>query len=464
MSAESPAPSRCDILVVDNGTNYALYGELARHLQSARGLRVVYLTLVPARVAYFESLGIEARALLLSGTSGPEITSGEAAIRRLEERFPKYRLDVSISRDRILRWYPKYAAEYLLKAAAVRFEALLDELRPRLVLGEISWAIEHLFFYSSEQRGVAYRHLLNLPGEDLLVAGFDADHSAPGTGFVGERAASAGTAGKSYFELCGAVKKYRPSLRYFLRNFRLLYSPNDYRQALFYRVRRLLMPAYELAQQLFEALYAGPLPETRTDVLLVLHVQPESTPDYVAPFHADQIRLAGSIAEGLREGQFLYVKDHPNVLSIRNLWRWRQLFKSGRVRLLPRRLPGRELLARFEVVVSIAGTALYECARLGVPAISMSDVFLNELPNVIDGRSYPRLADALEAAANLRPQALTQSEAQAFLSRFGVPAFVHDARIAPDVTNPANVERLGGLVQLLLTNCAKPVRAEQLRA
>lgn len=450
-ASPSIAGHGCDALIVDNGTNHVLFGQLARYLAAAAGLKIVYVTLLPARVSYFHSLGIEARVLDAGLSSDIDLAAGVGLISQIEARYPGYRLGLSIRRDRILRWYPRNRAERLISVTAARFDKLLAELKPRLVLGEVSWAIEHAFYHVASLRGIRYRHLLNLPGKELLVAPFDADHSASGTEYIGERMREAPQdVGKSYYELCGAVKGYRPSLGYFLRNFRMLYSPNDYRQALFYRIRRLFMPLYRVLQGLFEAWHAVPPPEDRQHVLLVLHVQPESTPDYVSPFHADQCQLAMNIAEALPSGQRLFVKDHPNVLSIRNLWRWHRLLRQGKVRLLSRRLPGRDLLPRFEVVVSIAGTALYECAKLGIPAVSLSNVFMNELPNVLDGRGCPNWAVAIDRARQKTASPLSEEDAQAFLSRFGMPGFIHDARIAPDVINPANIERLAKLVTALL--------------
>lgn len=453
MNIQKPnSKSGCDILIVDNGTNHLLFGQLAQYLQQTCGLKIVYLTLIPARVDYFRSLGIDAQVLDLSAPCDADVVVGEKLILSIEDRFPHYRFGLSIKRDRILRWFPRSKAERLLMAAAVRYEAILDSVQPRVVLGEISWAIEHLFFHLSEARGIVYRHILNLPGKELLVTPFDADHSAKGTGYLGEASApESGSTGKSYYELCGAVKGYKPSLGYFASNFKMLYSANDYRQSLFYRIRRIVLPVYRLLQQLFEAWYAKPLPEDKKHLLMVLHVQPESTPDYVAPFYSNQIALAQTVADSLKHGQYLYVKDHPNVVSMRNLIGWARLLRQGKVRLLKRSLPGRELMSKFPIVVSIAGTALYECSRLGIPAISMSDVFMNELSNVIDGRRYVTFSDAIVAAEQLKVTPLTEDEAQAFLARFGVPAFIHDARIAPDVVNIANIQRLADVVLRLLS-------------
>lgn len=443
-----------DLFIFDNGTNYLLFSHVATYLKNELGLSVLYVTLVPARLDYFKQRNIPA-VLLSAAESGAELRKrAEGVIRETEDNNTDYRFRHSIKKDRVLRYLPYRKAAAKLMSLLDGFVTLLDKHQPRLVIGEISWAVEHLFFHVCKDHGIIYRHILNLPGQDVRITGFDSDHSASGTGYVGrDYLEQKSGVEKSYYELCGAVKGYKPTLSYFIENFSLLYSPNDYRTALFYRIRRLFLPLYAQLQRLFEYGYATQAPlAPEGNVLLVLHVQPESTPDYVAPYHSDQLALAHQVIEALPEGDFLYIKDHPNLLSIRNLWAWRKLLKTGRVKYLQRKLPGKDLLRNFELIVSIAGTALYETARLGIPAISISNVFFNELPNVIDARQYPSMAAAISAAKKMQPTALSEQVATDFLAQFGLPGFIADARIAPDVLKTKNIQRLANLIEILLSD------------
>jgi len=88
--------------------------------------------------------------------------------------------------------------------------------KPDLVLGEISWAIEELFYYITESANIKYRHLLNLPGNSLRVAAFDAMHTEEGTHYLGKyEDKTAQQTFKSYQELCQSVKNYRSSSLFF---------------------------------------------------------------------------------------------------------------------------------------------------------------------------------------------------------------------------------------------------------
>jgi len=442
------------ILYIDNGTNYVLFLEIARVLQKANTARMVFVTLIESRVALFRENGVEAVFLDLSSKadSGVVATTKEM-ISALESRHPNFRLDLGVKRDRILRFLPRTRARHILLSAADGFLQMLEQYRPALVLGEVSWAIEYLFYYLCADKGVRYRHILNIPGESLKVTSFDDRHTLASV-IEGSPISITNQSkiAKSYAELCGEVKSYRISLRYFLRYFRLNYSQNDYRQAMFYRLRRVFLPFYKGVNRLFYWAFSCTTPDPGTsNILFTLHIQPESTPDFVSPFHADQEQIAKELVDALRSDQVLYIKDHPNTVSIRNLFAWVRLLRNPQVRLLSREISGRKIYSQFDCVVSIAGTALLECSELGVPALCLSDVYLRELPGVIDARDYPNLTEALSAAlAYEELEGGNAEEVRRLTAGLGFPGFIHDARVSPRVLDPENVENLARLIERML--------------
>ena len=442
------------IVVVDNGTSYILFLELARIFHTTNAARMIFVTLIESRVAFFKKNGVEAVFLDLSGNApGANIAAGQELISTLEIRHSNFRLGLGIKRDRILRLLPKRRARRILFSAADPFSKLLDRYQPTLVLGEVSWAIEYLFYYLCINRGIRYRHILNIPDESLKITAFDDRHTyataveaSPITNDNNSKS------GKSYAELCGDVKSYKISLRNFLRYFRLNYSRNDYRQALFYRLRRVYFPVYKGFNWLFYRIYSSAMPGTSaSNILFTLHIQPESTPDFVSPFHSDQVQLAKGLLDALRSDQFLYIKDHPNTISLRKLFTWARLLRHPQVRLLPREISGNSIYAQFDCVVSIAGTALLECSKLGVPTLCLSDVYLRELPGVYDARNFPNLAAALTAAlAYIPPKGGNTDEVLRLTTRLGFPGFIHDARVSPLVLDPENIENLVRLIEHML--------------
>lgn len=443
------------IFYIDNGTNFVVFVEIANALRRDGAASVVFVTLIQSRVALFEKQGLEAVYLDLSAGRQKKMRRDTSQrIAEIEERFSDFRLELGISRDRILRYFPRTKSLGILLTAADQFFDLLAKYQPKLILGEVSWAIEYLFYYISIDRGVRYRHILNVPGESLRITAFDDRHTlASALEASPSNEAALPVVEKSYAELCGDVKGFRSTTRYFLMNLRLNYSPNDYRQLLFYRMRRPFFPIYKALDCLFYRMFSVQAPSNPgVDILFMLHIQPEATPDYVSPFYSDQLELAHRLVEAMRSDQFLYIKDHPNTISLRNLLGWAHLARHPRVRFLRREVSSKDLYPRFGCVVSIAGTALAECSQLGVPALCFSDCYFRELSGVIDARNYPSISAALSAALGLRENGDKNSTLIANrLSSLGFPGFIHDARVSPGVLDPNNVARIVILVKHLLS-------------
>lgn len=442
------------ILYVDNGTNFILFLEVARALKSDGAARVVFVTLIQSRVALFERHGIEAVYLDLSAVRQKKLRNDTVQrIARIEGRYSDFRLELGVARDRILRHFPRTKALGVLLTAAEGFMELLEAFRPHLVLGEVSWAIEYLFYYLSADNGIKYRHILNVPGENLRITAFDDRHTlASALEASPNDDTDLPIVEKSYAELCGEVKGFRSTIWYFLRNLRLNYSRNDYRQSLFYRLRRPFFPIYKTLDRLFYRVFSVSAPsDSGTDILLTLHIQPESTPDFVSPFYADQLELARSLVRAMRSDQTLYIKDHPNTISFRNLLGWACLARHPQVKFIRRDLSGRDLYPKFGCVVSIAGTALLECSQMGVPALCFSDCYFREFPGVIDARKYNSVSAALSAAIKLKTEGVLPAQPKnVSLSMLGFPGFIHDARVSPGVLDLRNIARIVVLVKHLL--------------
>lgn len=451
------------VFYIDNGTNFVLFLKVASALKRDCAARVVFVTLIQSRVALFESHGFEAIYLDLSSARQKKPCNDTSQrIARIEERFSDFRLELGISQDRILRHFPRKKALGILLTAAKDFFDFVERYRPQLILGEVSWAIEYLFYYISADQGIRYRHILNVPGENLRITAFDDRHTlASALEASPSNDAALPIVDKSYAELCGDVKGFRSTTRYFLSNFRLNYSRNDYRQFLFYRLRRPFFPIYKVLDRFFYRMFSAQAPSNPgTDILFMLHIQPEATPDFVSPFYADQLALAHRLVRAMRSDQSLYIKDHPNTISLRNLLGWARLARHPRVRFLRRNVSGQDLYPRFGCVVSIAGTALAECSQLGVPALCFSDCYFREFPGVIDARQYASLSAALSAAIELRAESETQTKlTNVRFSKIGFPGFIHDARVSPGVLDPTNIASIVTLVKHLLAKSYDPVYA-----
>lgn len=442
----SPGLDRDEVLFFDNGHNYLWIEAVCRALRRDHGVSSSVVVLNPKKQIYLERRGLSARFLDLRSPSRSDVETGRAVIDEIERRFPSYRFRLSLRRDRILRWYPRRTREELMAGAAAQLRRLLRTVRPALVVGEISWAVEDLFYHLSEAEGVPYRHLLNLPTSQCRITLFDCAHSAESARSGAPAEVDDSDRSMSYYDLCRKLREFRFRLGEALRRLAVVYSPADYRQSMLYKARRPVAAAYDLLYRGFEKLFAVRPEEVRGGVFFPLHVQPESTPDYVSPFYADQLALIERIADSLPASSHLYVKEHPNLVSFRNLPRLARLLLGPTVRLAPRAMPSADLLTRTDCAATVAGTVAAEAAQAGKPAVVFSGVFLRELPNVVDARDHRDLAEAFAAAAS-RPLLTTPpEEIQNWLSKLGRPGFVHDPRIVPEVLSPENVADLCSLI------------------
>ena len=114
-------------------------------------------------------------------------------------------------------------------------------------------------------------------------------------------------------------------------------------------------------------------------LLYCMHHQPEAAIDVVGAFNADQFRLIETLARLLPATHRLHVRPHRAGLGDFPLSWWRRV----------ERLPSVVIVDPFEDIwpqmkgsaatATVCGTALYEAAMLGVPALGLGPVHFGEL-------------------------------------------------------------------------------------
>ncbi len=92
-----------------------------------------------------------------------------------------------------------------------------------------------------------------------------------------------------------------------------------------------------------------------------------------------QLELAKLISNSLPIDRWLYIKEHPSMLSgIRPLGFYRELLKLPKVRLIRQQMDSYQIVPHAEAILSITGTAGWEALMFGRPVVLFGHSFYEE--------------------------------------------------------------------------------------
>lgn len=427
------------IFYVDNNNNFWLYLKLAVLREDQNWF---FLIFDKSKEKYLVDRGINYSLFELSFRSTSDIDSSH-------EGKTKYNL--AIKNDRILRRLPKKISWFILRQQEVFFSNAVDCFKPDIILGEVSWGNEYIFSEHAKKKGVPYYHLLNLPlGENHVVA-FDQKHSYESISkqIIVDKKDSYKI---SYMELCAGVRDKRKNILGSIKRFIDIKSQfNDYRlNQLYWKGRLVIKQLYRSFDFLLscnnlsldEAVIRS---KGKKVIYFSLHVQPESTPDFVSPNLNDQLKILLRIVKDLNENEVLWVKDHPNAISIRNLVDVMKVVFNKDILFIKRKVPSSQILEYSDLTCSIAGTIALESISVGVPSIVFSEIFYNKsnfIKSVIDLNDfsftkYTLLYETKDVNDDIN------------ISEIGVVGFIHDPEIFPFVLEEVNLIAIGSLIDIL---------------
>ena len=116
----------------------------------------------------------------------------------------------------------------------------------------------------------------------------------------------------------------------------------------------------------------------RKFVYYPLQYTPETSINTPAPYFIDQLRAIDLILTNLPADHYLVIKEHPAMRGERPVSFYRELRRRPNVVLADFALPGRELIERAAVTVSVTGTSCLEAFLLGRPALHLSRSFFTD--------------------------------------------------------------------------------------
>ncbi|MCM8811730.1 MAG: hypothetical protein NC910_01590 [Candidatus Omnitrophica bacterium] len=121
------------------------------------------------------------------------------------------------------------------------------------------------------------------------------------------------------------------------------------------------------------------LPEAERFFFFPLQYEPEISLSTQGRGWHKQLELVKWISQSLPIDRWLYVKEHPSMLSgIRPLRFYREILSLPRVRLLKQSINSFEIVPKAEAVLTITGTAGWEALMFGRPVVLLGHAFYEE--------------------------------------------------------------------------------------
>jgi hypothetical protein len=143
------------------------------------------------------------------------------------------------------------------------------------------------------------------------------------------------------------------------------------------------------------------LPCDERYVLFCLHHQPEASIDVVAAAYSNQMATIERLTRSLPAKHRLWVKEHGSAVGDRSRAWLRQVARLPGVRLIDPRESSFSLMTHADLVISPAGTVCLEAALLGVPAMTLADLFFAPLMVSGDEAATPSIDPQLRSAIAL---------------------------------------------------------------
>ena len=129
-----------------------------------------------------------------------------------------------------------------------------------------------------------------------------------------------------------------------------------------------------------------------------LQYQPEATSNPMGGgMYADQTIPLQILSRALPEGMKIYVKQHPEQLSLMRTEKYyKEIASIPKVRMVKLECSTYELMSHAVAVSCLTGTALWECHFFGVPALAFGYSVKNHAPFTYPVRTVKDCQNALE--------------------------------------------------------------------
>jgi len=148
-----------------------------------------------------------------------------------------------------------------------------------------------------------------------------------------------------------------------------------------------------------------------------LQSEPERALSVASPFYTNQIEVINHIAKSLPVGYKLLVKEHP-VMEIkggRSISFYKELMRLPNVQLIHTSIKQEEFYKKCSLVITISGSAAFECGFYGKPSIIFAETVYSNLSHVHKLQSPEELPSAIRTSLQKKVNPMELSEFVDFL-------------------------------------------------
>jgi hypothetical protein len=441
-----------NVAFFDNGNLGFLFGEISKRLNKS-GHNIYIFCLSPKKAEVIKQ-NYQVETIFIDCSK----KRGETNVLQLLEDQTDFNLNKAILMDRVLKDFDHEEAKLLLENAASNLLENIKRLNVNIMFGEITWGIEYLAYYLMQSLGRKYYNPLNtyvIPGRFLLL------NNLNDSSFVKFPPSQEDIEfARKHMEI--RMKKdinenakflkttLPPNSISRLKNLFKTYDKRDYRYSLKYKKKIIgkFWDRFKINRKRKD------LFSTFTDVknmfpnhkyaLLALHVQPEATPDVIAPEYSNQLELAKNIARNLPEDYKLLIKEHPNGIGSRTIKELREFKKIPNSILLDPYEKTNSFLNNIHLVFTIAGTISFEASLYGIPSIVFSDVYYNLFPLVHKINEYKEIKDVINSTKQVRQREYKRQNLNVYATIYknSFEGVVYDPLLMPEVMKEENLKKL----------------------
>ncbi|MBZ4644146.1 MAG: Capsule polysaccharide biosynthesis protein [Deferribacteraceae bacterium] len=442
----------------DNGNLGLLFCRLAQRLQERHDMEVYIICLSYKKAQFYEKrFGV--KSLYTNINDHQRHQSGEEVIRNLEYKFDAFSLNKAIMLDRVLSEWNAVKAANFLTSFTYNLKKVIEQEDIDIIFGEITWAVEYISYYLMQYLGKHYYNPLNtsvIPGrlcflnsynDNSFIKNIESGNEVNEVveGFMKDRMQININNQASFLK-----SKLPPNFVKRSKNLLFTYNKEDYRYAL--QLKLKILKKYAIRSQINAiktSLFVNfkdikdKYPNKKL-ALLALHVQPEATPDTVAPEFSNQLELARNISKNLPSDYLLLIKEHPNGIGSRAVHELLQFRNIPNSILLDPFESTNTFIKNIDVVFTIAGTISFEASLYGIHSFVFSDVYYNIFPYVTKVNNVKEIKQELSNREKLPKDELYQKNLSAYVKVYNnsFEGDIYDPFLKPKVLEEKNIINL----------------------
>lgn len=195
-------------------------------------------------------------------------------------------------------------------------------------------------------------------------------------------------------------------------------------------------------------------------VFYPLHKQPEASIDVIGRYYENQLSNIINIWRALPTDWKLVVKEHSNAIGDRSFSFYKKLLSYQDIYLASDEIDSHQIIINSQAVITVSGTAAYEAAIIGKPALTFSNAFFNNLNKCfrisIDDLKNTTIKDLIESKKERMPL----GEFQDWLRARTFEGIISDPDSNPKCIEKTNIEKTANAFKKAITITCSPQKCD----